>query len=209
MRRDLSHTSSAECVESWLTHPWLFLSRLLEMLLLKIVILQVTLFRFPSAKLYWDVRNKLECPKQGQPGWCYWAGLYVLCFLLHIRLPLLNVQSHSICHLVIFNQAVYFQKWSDLESDIPYPRTRPFLSSSLLCMLDGSILWNMWTQSNLIFSISSTLLKIKAGIPSTLVYVPVANRRNSKVFPLNRLFWHTGASLWQHSLSQSDGHRVD
>lgn len=56
------------------------------------------------------------------------------------------------------------------------------------CMLDASILWNIWTQSKLIFSISSVLLKIKADILPTLIYVPVANKR-------------TFSSLWKECFS--------
>lgn len=80
----------------------------------------------------------------------------------------------------------WFRIWHFLSPHLPSPH----------CRLDGSILWNMWTQSNLIFSISSTFLKIKIGISSTPVEVSVAKRRNFKVFPLNRAFWHTEASTW-------------
>lgn len=53
-----------------------------------------------------------------------------------------------------------------------------------------------YVNLKLIFSISSTFWRSKLT-PHSLCLWPVANRRNFKVFRVNRVYWHTGASSWQ------------
>lgn len=90
-----------------------------------IVIISFNPHDIPHIRQVRILSHHIWIKKQAPPGWCRWAGLCVLCFFPHIRLPLLNVPSHSICHLVIFNQAVYLQKCSDFESDSSDPHTGP------------------------------------------------------------------------------------
>lgn len=143
------------------------------------------------------VITSLDPPNIPKMQFGFWVTLYSLGNSLNlggaveldsvscVPLPIsgcLNLPPSHIWSVCIPLKVKWFKIWC------VYPFTLPFFLPSPHCMLDASILWNIWTQSKLIFSISSTLLKIKADILLTLVYVPMANKR-------------TFSSLWKECFS--------